>query len=387
MRLAWIALAVASSAAADPLEMASPACGRTREVASHPHLALGARLFATASGFDVFWQGSHADDSGADLYLGSKQIVASMVEDVAAGPAGTYAITYPDNHAVRGHWQYDLHVALYAGAGLAWNVVLPDRKEGYDHVHAAWDGSARQWVIVGEERDVLPDASGYTHRLFVARLDARGRWIEKPTAISAPAVDAHVSDWGTPIASARDRVAVVWVGGQRRVPPGPENELAAATLFVTELARGKPTTITVATAPHTFFRTAIAATASGYVVAGAELEHLRDSRVFATTIEHGTAAPLAYVSASGMYGGEVQLASDGTRVALAWSEQGGGGNPGTPLRVAVLAAGRWRTIYAPAAVPGLAQPPQGIAWGRDGLALLDWKSDRIDLVELCAGGR
>src|SRR5205807_8972099 len=108
-----------------------------------------------------------------------------LATEIAPGDDGTFLVVAGSH----------LAALRLGGARPLWDVTLPSQN-GYGHVLLAWDPDHAHWVIAGEQRipsnlKNIPD----TYRLFTARLDRGGGWIETPRFISPPVLHAGLGGW------------------------------------------------------------------------------------------------------------------------------------------------------------------------------------------------
>jgi hypothetical protein len=288
------------------LEAMAEPTARSIELLPSSRNPASALILPSANGFDVFWSqlrgkvGANFDlfhaqiTSDGQLVDTPVAILPHAPRHVAAGEADTFGVTYQQ---LIGN-DYHGHVTAIRNNKVMWDVAIPSR-----HTHGTmairWDPVARLWVVIGEE-------SGGGNRLFFLRLDERGRWKTRPTYITDEKQSALISDWGNPMIWAGDRFAIVW-----SAHPG--------GVVITELAGTKVTHIPVTTAKG-LGRGVMAWTKSGYVVAGREDDTRRRRRIFVATVHDGVADPVRYMSSPDWSASEVMIASDGTRVAVAFHE-------------------------------------------------------------------
>ena len=308
-----------------PLALAEPtsSCATSataREIVPASSFPNGARAFASERGIEVFWNQQpglgqsqfwleHRAFSPAGEPLGPPtKILDTMMRWAAAGERGTFAIVNP---AGGGAWKI---AALHLGnAQPLWTAAMPAGND-YNNFAIAWDPDHAQWVIVAEQRIASFDHNHDRFRLVTARLSRDGAWADSPAFISPELEHATLSDWGAPLVHADHRMAVVW---EQSAMTGHDR-----SLHVTELYPGRTVDFVVARGTAVSFRTVLAWANGGYVIAGATFpQSLTDSRVFVARLRDGVATPTQIVSSPDRYGGEPLLASDGTRVALAWNEQ------------------------------------------------------------------
>lgn len=381
MRSSLAILALSGIASAAPLQIAPPngACSGkpiVAELLPANAFAGSAKILASPRGFDVFWtaqpalgshefMGMYAAYSRTGQRIGDAvKLIDQPIRNVASDGAGGFAIVY--QASITDGWQ--AHVAGVRAGKVSWDVAIPSRERGHGSLSIGWDAHAGAWVVVGEELVQLPNqAAGYVYnRLFVARLDHAGAWLDKPRYVTDPLVNAQLSDWGNPLTGARGRVAFAWttVDGSQ------------TTLYVSELDKVTAKRVEVARS-RGFFRVAIAATARGYAVAGGEdTADPLGSRAFVTTIEGTTAAPMRYLSPKDRRGSEPVIASDGKTVAVAWNEDiTDKSGRRTAVRAVVVAAdGTLRDAYD-------SKPPAGET---DWVESMTWDGCRFALVHTYA---
>lgn len=351
-----------------------------REIVPSSALGLYAKAFTSPRGFDIFWDSQpalgdphfslvHAAFSASGEPLDQPAMILDQyVRWIAPGDSREFGTIYMSGlHA---------HVAVVRSDAntVLWDVALPSESFTHGNLAIGWDPKHAQWVVVGEDGFVTPDRSTIVNQLFTARLDRRGAWVQKPTRISPRSANASMSDWSNPLIWTGDRMAVVWAG----------NVDHAWTLYLTELDPDRATDHVVAHGERSFLRTVLAWTNSGYVISGAEYDQLRDSRVFVTTVRDGVAAPLRYVSTSGAYGGEVAMATDGTRVALAWNEQPADEiGERTTVRAAVIDEhGDVSNAFASDTPNGRHDWVQSVAWNGSRFTLLHTRGINPAAIEL-----
>jgi hypothetical protein len=163
--------------------------------------------------------------------------------------------------------------------------------------------------------------------------------------------------------TANDRLAIVWDSYQN----GGDGTWK---IYVSELSSSGTTHIPVTTATH-LGRGVVAATAAGYVVVGSEPATAQHrARLFMTTVRSGVASPLHYLSNDDTDASESVVASDGSRVAIAWDEDRQSGDNSAPDRmqgssvhIAVVdGQGKVTSVAGPAARPNQADWVQSLAW-------------------------
>ncbi len=370
-----------------PAPPSSPPCKglRTFEVLPSSVDASAVTLFPSPQGFELFGTTVERHDGGADFWTtytaitpeGATRVQPTRIlkhgaRHMAAGDGGVFALPYVEDtpNGWRGHV-----AAFHADTrSIVWDVAIPTQGAGHGKIAIAWDAKARQWVVVAEELAPVPNGpAGNTYeRLVSARIDAGGRWATRPTPFTTWPVTGHFSDWGHPMTMASDRVAIVWDSYQN----GGDQTWK---IYVTELSAAGTTHIPVATTAMHLGRGVVTSTAAGYVVVGSEpatSEHR--ARVFMTTVRSGVASGRHYLSSEDTDAQESVVASDGSRVAIAWDENRSSGDNSAPNRmqgstvhIAVVDADG--TISS---VPGSTPQP----YQRDSVESLTWTGCEFALV-------
>jgi hypothetical protein len=353
-------------------------------------LAGSVKIFASARGFDVFWTAQpepgssqfevmHRTFSAAGAPLGKATTVIDQPgRHIAAGKPGTFGLTY--QVSTSSGWQG--HVLVVARDKTVFDLALPDDGAGHGTLAIGWDPVHAQWVIAGEQLTQLSDrpTGNVYNRLFTARLDATGGWIEKPTYITEPGTNASLSDWGNPMTWASDHMAIAWTASTGH----------DSTLYVTDLEPGHATHHQVASGHHGYMRCVLAWTRGGYVIAGAEDgDRPLESHLFIATLRDGVATPLRYLSDEARHGGEAVIASDGARVAVAWNEDEiGSENVRTSVHAAIVdARGTIANAFASKTPTGQHDWTQAMAWDGSQFALVHTSGinpSAIQLVKLPA---
>jgi hypothetical protein len=320
MRGIWLVVLLASAAHAAP-QIASDRCTTTTDSvevlpgSENPGLT---RLVVHPDGLRLTWLRveketlpvrfkSRLMKLGAD---GKPTKPRTLMDEGAAGYLPTsdpsvFALAYATSHGT--------HLTQVRDGVAAWDISLAVLGGRVSQIE--WDPLSHEWLVIVDGAD----------RLMMARYDAKGALVVKPTPISDKYQTAMISDWGDPLIWAGDRFALVW-------------ELVETSqksrVLITEIKGTKVTHIPVTSAAH-LFRGVIARTAKGYAIAGGEFCERTDkkpacSRVFTTAVRDGVATPKRYLSGDAGPSSEAVIASDGTRVAVAWNEIDGG------IRAAVL---------------------------------------------------
>jgi hypothetical protein len=370
---AVLVLGLCCEAAADRVQDPCSITGVVVEMMPSSANAGSVKIFPTRAGFDAFWiSGSamYAAFTRAGQRVGEPQKLVEPMRYVTPGPDGTYGVTY--QVSVKNRWQG--HVAMMKpGAAPMWDAELPLHGRGHGNLAIGWDPHASAWIVVGEEQIQLPNQpDGYVYnRLFVARIDRKGALLEAPTYISDDTVSAQLNDWHDPLVVADNHVGVAWVATDGNRP---------ATLYVTELDGAQPKRTRIATAQHGFMRVVLARTPAGYVIAGSESgSNIFDGRLFVTTLNGSSAGAMRYISTTGRNASEPVIATDGTRVAIAWNETETrevvepSMHPGPPLKrsvaertraraVTIDAGGKLADAYTSATPSGRSDWVQSIAW-------------------------
>jgi hypothetical protein len=381
MRLGSLGIVLVASAAASaaPLEVASsgeragcPAAGATRELLPADALAGTVRMFASPRGLDVFWTGqrragearfvlAYQAFTAAGAPLGRVETLLDYgPRHIAAGDDGIYGVTYQEGTQA--------HVAVVRPAKhqVLWDVALPSKQRGHGTLAIVWDPRASQWVIAGEEQFQLPNQpSGYVYnRLYTARFDRGGKYVQQPTYLTAPGETASISDWGDPMTWTGDRAAIVWTGVDAKTHE--------PTLDVTELTASGATTREIARDAHGYTRSVLAAIEGGYVVAsGKGAADPMESTMFVAIVRDGKAVPVRAPSSLPARASEPVIASDGKRVAIGWNsdEITGSENRRTTVHVMIVEAGVMSEIYATETPRGRHDWVQALAKTSCGFAL------------------
>ena len=351
--------APAPAPAPAPLAIAepTPACPQSsapREILAATKFPNAARIFASARGFDLFW----SEGDGGTYWLNHRAL------SLAGEPVGAdervldwlpTGIARGDDDTYVAIWVERIAAFRLGAAKPLWETKLSGGQ--YLRTAIVWDPDHAQWVVGGEQVVASADRNHDLSRLVVARLDRNGTWVSQPTFISPAGVHAQISDWGNPLVAADHRVAVLWE----------QSSLgdSARSLHVTELQARGSHDIVVAHGSAVMFRSTLAVTRDGYAIAGSTFpKDLRDSRVFATTVRAGAAAPLRIISDPDRYGGEVVIAGS----AIAWDEQ----DPAytTTAHAGILSDGRVSATFAGSSDRGSTDFTLALVPGPCGVSLL-----------------